>query len=181
MNTWNEKAIISRNIRFRQFHNIEIGDYSIIDDYCYISTKLKLGKFFHIASNCVIAGGKDSLFEAGDFGSLAAGTKVFCSSDDFINDISTCLPEEVNHVKDHLITGDVILNNFVTIGANSVVMPNNVFPEGCCVGANTFVKPKAHLEPWTVYATIDGKFTRVKRRNKDNILRQRDEILKILC
>ena len=35
----------------------EIGDYSIVDDFCYISTRVRIGICSHVASGCSIAGG----------------------------------------------------------------------------------------------------------------------------
>ena len=40
---------------------IEIGDYSRIDDFCVISGKVKLGRNVHIAPHCLVAGGSEGV------------------------------------------------------------------------------------------------------------------------
>jgi acetyltransferase-like isoleucine patch superfamily enzyme len=173
------KPIISPNTRIRHPELFEIGIYSIIDDFCYFSTKVKIGISTHIAACCTVAGGKESQFTCGDFGGLSSGVRVFCSSDDFINDIAGILPTGFSHLKDHLIVGNVVLGNYVTVGANSVVMPNVIIPEGTCIGAMSFVRSNVELEPWSVYAGFP-KLRKIGMRNKDNVLRQVETIKKSL-
>lgn len=170
-------AIVSNNSRLRYPEEFYIDKYSIIDDFCYISSKCTIGKFFHIASNCVIAGGGESNFIAGDFGGLSAGTKCFCWSDDFVNDMGNVLPNFMSNIKNNVLKGDIYLEDFVTIGANSVILPNNHIPEGTCLGALSIVPYGFKFEKWSIYVMKNGKLTKIKERNKDNILKQRDEIL----
>lgn len=169
-------AIISKNSRFR-LDDYVVGKHSVIDDYCYFSTKVEIGDFFHVAPSVTIAGGPSVSFRAGSFGSLSSGVRVFCASDDFINDIGNVLPIWCEGVKDHIIKGDVFLEDAVTIGSNSVVMPNNYFPEGVCIGALSFVPYGFKFEPWSVYAGWP-KLRLIKKRNKDNVLRQIEEVKK---
>lgn len=103
-----------------------IGDDSIVDDYGYFSTRVPIGRCTHIASGCSVAGGQDRLFSIGDFCSLSSGVKIWCTSDDFVNDLVTIIPQDAAQVKTHLITGDVTLENYTAVGANSVVMPRNI-------------------------------------------------------
>src|ERR1019366_5703301 len=99
------------------------------------STQINIGYCSHISNNCTVAGGKNLLFKIGKYGSLAAGVRIFCASDDFVNDAAVLFPNNLNHLKTHTITGDVILGDYVTIGANTVVMPNQSIPDGVTVGA----------------------------------------------
>ena len=168
------KPIISPNIRVRCPESFEIGKYSIIDDFCYFSTKVKVGKCSHIASGCSIAGGKERQFVLGDYSSLSSGVKIWCSSDDFINDVVTIIPPGLGKIKNHLITGDVILENYTAVGANSVIMPCNHIPEGTVIGALSFVPPNYQFKPWSVYAGIPIRY--IKPRNRENIITQVAEI-----
>jgi acetyltransferase-like isoleucine patch superfamily enzyme len=167
------QPIISKNTRIR--YDYSVGNYSIIDDFCYISVKLKIGDFFHIAPHVTIAGGKNCNFIGGSFGGLSSGVKIFCASDDFINDLANILPNFCSDIKNNVIKGDVVLEDAVTIGSNSVIMPNNHIPIGTCIGAMSFVPTNFKFEPWTVYAGYP-KLKIIKKRNKDNILRQIDTI-----
>lgn len=167
------QSIISPNTRIR--YGYQIGIHSIIDDFCYISTQFVIGDFVHIASNCTIAGGNKVKFTHMGFGSLASGVKVFCGTDDFVNDLAVVLPKELCEIKDHIRYGNVLLSKYVTVGANSVIMPNNYIPEGTCIGALSFVPSNFDFEPWSIYAGYP-KLKLIKKRNKENVLKQVEEI-----
>src|SRR3989338_395879 len=139
--------IISPNIRVRHPEAWVVGDGSIVDDFCYFSTKVRIGRFAHIASGCSVAGGGEYTFTLGDYSSLSSGVKVWCASDDFVNDVVTILPPEWGAIKEHLITGDVTCGPLTAVGANSVVMPRNIIPEGTVIGAVSFVPPGFSFEP----------------------------------
>lgn len=164
------KPIVSANCRIRHPEHLSIGAYSIIDDYCYFSTKVRIGKCSHIASGCSIAGGKERQFILGDYSSVSSGVKIWCTSDDFTNDVVTIIPEKAGDVKDHLIRGDVTVGDMCAIGANSVVMPENTIPDGTVIGALSLIPTAFKFKPWSVYAGIPVKF--IKKRNKKNVLRQ---------
>lgn len=164
------KAIISPHTRIRHPQHFEIGSYSIVDDFCYISTRVRIGVCSHIASGCSIAGGMARLFTLGDFCSLSAGVRIWCTSDDFASDIVCILPPGAEHVKQHLIEGDVTLGNYTAVGSNAVVMPDNYVPEGTVIGALSYVPPRFSLEPWSVYAGIPVR--RVGDRSRSSVLEQ---------
>jgi acetyltransferase-like isoleucine patch superfamily enzyme len=164
------KPIISPHARIRHPQEFEIGDYSIVDDFSYFSTRVRIGVCSHIASGCSIAGGRDRLFSLGDFCSLSSGVKIWCTSDDFTNDIVTIVPEGAGDIKQHAISGDVIFADCTAAGANTVVMPDNHVPEGTVIGALSFVPARFSFEPWTVYAGIPIR--RIGDRNRDAVLAQ---------
>jgi acetyltransferase-like isoleucine patch superfamily enzyme len=166
--------IVSPNSRIRHPDDFEIGPNSIVDDYCYFSTRVRIGDWSHIASGCSVAGGRERLFSLGDFSSVSSGAKIWCASDDFVNDVVALLPPELDDVKENLIVGDVALGDYTAIGANSVVMPRQEIPEGCAVGSLSFVPPAFAFEPWSVYAGVPIKL--VKRRNRDSVLRQVERV-----
>jgi acetyltransferase-like isoleucine patch superfamily enzyme len=164
------KARISPNCRIRHREHFAIGDDSIVDDYCYFSTTVRIGRSTHIASGCSVAGGAARVFEIGDFSSLSSGVKIWCTSDDFANDLVTIIPDGCEQVKTHLISGDVFLGDYTAVGSNSVVMPDNRMPEGTVIGALSFVPVRYTFEPWTVYAGVPVRI--VGRRNRKNVLEQ---------
>lgn len=161
-----KNVIIGKSVRIRQPQFCSIGDDSIIDDFTYISTKLKMGLNSHIASNVTIGGGKDFTFVLGDLCGISAGVTIWCASDDYINDLIGTQDKQIKK----MITGDVIMNNFTGIGANSVIMPNVVFSEGAAVGALSLIRPNTVLEPWMFYVGIPAK--PIRKRNKEDILLQ---------
>jgi acetyltransferase-like isoleucine patch superfamily enzyme len=162
--------IISSHIRVRHPEHFVVGADSIVDDFCYFSTRVRIGRASHVASGCSIAGGVSFQFTLGDYSSLSSGVKVWCTSDDFVNDIVTIIPAAAGSVKTHLIEGDVSVGHFTAVGSNSVVMPGNEIPEGTVIGALSFVPPRFAFEPWSVYAGAPIRL--VGRRNRVNVLSQ---------
>lgn len=171
--------IISKNVRVRHPEHFVIGEGSIVDDFCYFSTQVVVGRFSHIANGCSVAGGATRKFTLGDFSSLSAGVKIWCTSNDFVNDLISIMPPGVDDIGDHKIFGDVSLGNLTGVGSNSVIMPHNEIPEGVAIGALAFVPPSYSFEPWTVYAGTP--IEPVKKRNRDNVLRQVERIEKTLA
>jgi len=164
------KAIVSSNTRIRCPEEFVIGEDSIVDDYCYFSTKVRIGRGTHIASGCSIAGGRNHQFEIGDFCSLSSGVKIWCTSDDFVNDLVTIIPQGLEQVKTHLISGDVVFGNYTAVGANSVVMPKNIVPVGTVIGALSFVPADFDFRPWSVYAGVPVRI--IGARNRDSVMEQ---------
>jgi acetyltransferase-like isoleucine patch superfamily enzyme len=172
------KPIVSSNTRIRHPETFVIGEDSIVDDYCYFSTKVRIGRCTHIASGCSVAGGADMQFEIGDFSSLSSGVKIWCTSDDFVNDLVTIIPPDVEQVKKHLIRGNVTFGHFTAVGSNSVVMPDNHIPEGAVLGALSFAPAKFEFRPWCVYAGIPLRF--VCPRNREGVLEQVEKLTALL-
>lgn len=162
--------IISPNIRVRNPEHFVVGDDSIVDDFCYFSTRVRIGRASHVASGCSVAGGPAHEFTLGDYSSLSSGVKIWCVSDDFVNDLVTIIPAAAGHVKTHLIEGDVHIGNFTAVGSNAVVMPGNDIPEGTVIGALSFVPPRFSFEPWSVYAGTPIRL--IGRRNRENVIAQ---------
>jgi acetyltransferase-like isoleucine patch superfamily enzyme len=167
-------AIISANIRVRHPDHFEVGDHSIVDDFCYFSARVKIGVCSHIASGCSIAGGREQLCTIGDFTSLSSGVKIWCASDDFVNDIVTIIPPGMENPKNHIIAGHVTLGNYTAVGSNSVIMPRNTIPEGTVIGALSFVPADFEFEPWSVY--VGTPIRLAKKRNKRNVLEQVEKL-----
>jgi len=172
------KPIVSANTRIRHPEDFVIGEDSIVDDFCYFSTKVRIGRCTHIASGCSVAGGADMQFEIGDFCSLSSGVKIWCTSDDFVNDLVTIIPSGLEQVKEHLIRSDVTFGNYTAVGSNSVVMPNRLIPEGTVLGALSFAPAGFEFQPWSVYAGTPIRF--VRPRNKEKVLEQARKLTAML-
>lgn len=156
------------NIRVRYPEYFIIGYHSIIDDFSYFSTKVRIGIHSHIAASCVIAGGKGHQFTLGDFGSIASGTKIYCGSNDFVNDLVILAPEI--DIGMCMCSGDVTIEDYCGVGTNSVIMPGNTIPEGTVIGGLSWVPAYFKLDPWSVYAGIPVK--KIGDRNKDRVMKQ---------
>lgn len=164
------KPIVSSSSRIRHQGHFVIGEDSIVDDFCYFSTKVRIGQCTHIASGCSVAGGADMQFQIGDFCSLSSGVKIWCTSDDFVNDLVTIIPPDLEQIKNHLMRGDVTLDHYTAVGSNSVIMPGNYLPEGTAIGALSFVPPAFEFRPWSVYVGAPIRF--LQPRNQRNVMEQ---------
>ncbi len=168
------RAIVSPNVRIRCPKSFAVGARTIIDDYCYFSTRIEIGRCCHVASGCSVAGGREHLFRLGDFSSLSSGVKIWCASDDFVNDLVTIIPPDVERaagaIKKRLIRGDVTIGAMTAVGSNAVIMPGNDIPEGTVIGALSFVPSFSRLRAWSVYAGIPVR--RVGARNRRAVLEQ---------
>ncbi len=160
-------------------NNLELGQYIIlkkpelltignncrIADYCRISCEAEIGDYVEIAPYTSIAGGGGKYkFIMKGYSSLSAGVKIWLSSNDYVNELVT---HAVPNVRE--IMGNVTMEKYTGIGANSVVMPNNHIPEGVTIGALSFVPENYHFEEWTVYA--GAPIRPIKKRNKEQVLK----------
>lgn len=170
--------MISNQIRLRHPDFLHVGDFSIVDDFCYLSTRVEIGFCSHLASSCTVAGGKAYLFKLGDFSSISAGSRIWCSSNDYAEDLVVCLPVKLPDFELKESTGDVIFESYTGLGANSVVMPNNRIPEGSVIGALSFVPEAFDFEPWTVYAGCPIR--PLRKRNREVILKRAECLRKKL-
>jgi acetyltransferase-like isoleucine patch superfamily enzyme len=159
--------IVSANIRVRVPEHLIVGQDSIIDDFCYISTRLTIGRGTHIASGCSIAGGAEFHCRIGDFCSLSSGVRVWCASNDFVNDLIVIVPDGI---ATSAAEGDVEIGNYSGVGANSVILPDNHLPEGTAIGALSLVTAGFKFEPWTVYAGIPIR--PIRKRNRERVMEQ---------
>ena len=48
--------IVSPNVRVRYPDTFEVGEHSIVDDYCYFATRVRIGACSHVANNCSTGG-----------------------------------------------------------------------------------------------------------------------------
>jgi acetyltransferase-like isoleucine patch superfamily enzyme len=164
------KPIISPNTRIRHPKIFKVSRGVIVDDFCYFSTQVAIGTGSHIASGCSVAGGPKLHFRLGKYCSLSSGVKIWCASNDFVNDIVVITPQGMKPYKDGMITGDVTIDDYCAVGANSVIMPGNHILEGTVIGALSFVPANFKFKPWSVYA--GNPIRLLKPRNKKNVLAQ---------
>jgi len=139
---------------------IELGDFSRIDDFCVISGRVAIGKYVHIAPFCLVAGGEKGIF-MDDFSGLAYGVQVFSQSDDYSGRTLTN-PTVSDKFKSERKAA-IRIGRHVIIGASSMVFPGVDLAEGCSVGAMTLVNKST--QPWGIY--VGNPARRVKDRKKD--------------
>ena len=152
---------ISDKADIKRFDLMSVGSHVSIDSFTYISTKLTIGDWVHIAPFVSIIGGCESECHIGALSGLASGTRIICGSIDFMNStICSFAPKR----KD--VIGSVVLEPLTGTGSNSIVMPNIRMAIGSVLGAGSVLMEDT--KPWGLYVGNPARF--VKYRNKEAIL-----------
>lgn len=153
-----DNVLISRKASFYSPETISLGSNVRIDDFCILSGQIEIGNFVHISAYSAIYARE--LVKLMDYSGISPRVSIFSASDDFGGDflIGPMAPEETTR----FISGPVLLERFVQIGASSVILPNLTIKEGSVVGAMSLVNKD--LEAWGIYAGIPVK--RMKDRKK---------------
>lgn len=149
---------ISRLARFYGDDNISIGDNVRIDDFCILSGNINIGSNVHISAFCSLHGRTG--IEIGDFAGLSPRVTIFSETDDFSGEhlIGPMVPIELRGV----VSGKVIISNFVQVGAGSVVMPGVILDVGCAVAALSFVSNS--FNPWQIVGGVPAKAIKERKR-----------------
>lgn len=149
--------------------NIKFGKNIIIDDFVVINTvkELTIKDNCHISMFSSITGGETCIL--GEFTTIAMGCHLLTGSDDYIGSGfgNPTIAEEYRKVK----RAPIVLENFVRIGANSVILPGVTIGEGATIGAGSIVTRS--LAPWGVY--LSNK--RIRDRDKHGVLKSYGEFL----
>lgn len=168
------KNVLIRDwVRFVRPENIIFGNNVMVDDFVLLSggggeALTRIGDYVHIACFSSITGGGGVTLE--DFSGISPGCRLFSETDDYIHGalMNPTVPPEF-HVQ---IIKPIVLKQFVTLGANCVVLPGVTIGEGAVVGACSLVIKD--LEPWTVNVGVPAR--PIKMRDRDEVLRRAAEL-----
>ena len=166
----NKGVTVYEHTRIEGQQNIEFGIYVLIDDFVFLiaNTTMRIGSHTHIGMFTSIVA-NEAPFGMGDCSSIAAGCRIFTSTDDLAGNAFG--NPTVNKKYRSIKNGPITIDRLAIIGANSVILPNVHIGEGTVVGAGSVVTK--NLDPWGVY--IGNK--RIKDRSKDQILDIYDNFL----
>lgn len=151
---------------------IEIGDYSRIDDFCALSGNIKIGRNVHIAIHSAVIASQEPIVIS-DFAGLAFGCLLFSSSDDYSGESLTNPTVPVEFKK--IAHGSISLGRHVILGARTVVMPGVNIGEGSATGAGTLLNKS--VDGWGIYIGAPGR--KVKDRSKTLLSLELDFLSKI--
>ena len=145
---------ISRNALLINPQSITIGNDVRIDAFAVLTAskkKFSIGSNVHLGMHCFINGSYG--FEIKNFSSISSGCKIFSSSDDYSGNFlfSPTIPKKYTKPKNK----KVLIEKFVNIGANSVVLPGVIIKEGSAIGALSLVNK--NLNSWEIYFGIPAK------------------------
>jgi len=159
-------AIIGKTVRIRKPARVSIGDYSILDDFTYISCGLTVGDYTHIGASSTLIGGEAHI-TIGDFVNIAPGCRLVAATNDSVGGglVGPAIPPEFASKS---ILDNITIADHALFGADTVVLPGTHVPEGVSTGAMTLLTPKLDLKPWTLYVGIPAR--PLKRRESREIL-----------
>lgn len=149
----------------------KIGSHCAIDGFFWCTTALEMGDYVHIGPHVSIIGGADALVKMGNFSSLAAGCRVIAGTDNYNGD-GFQVPMVPEQYRDSTTIKPVIIENYVGVGTNVVILPGVKLAEGSVIAANGLVREDT--EPWIIYA--GDPLRPVKRRKRDTILKAAEEM-----
>lgn len=160
-----KNVIIGKTVRIRKPEECVIGDNTIIDDFAYISCPIEVGKNCHIASHVSISGGAGK-FIMGNYSTISNHCSIHCASSDY-SEVSLDLPSVPKDFQFGGEVNDVVIEEFVTIGAHSCLLPGVVAKKGSACGAHSLIKK--NMEEWSLYVGVPAK--KIKIRNNDKFLK----------
>ena len=88
----------------------------------------------------------------GDYSTLSAHVSVHCGSSEY-RKLSLDLPSVPKNLQFGGEIRDVVIGDFVVVGAHSCILPGTKIPKGSAYGAYTLIKDK-ELKPYHLYAGI---------------------------
>lgn len=164
-------TIVSQAIRWRYPEKCSVGDYSIIDDFCYISCALSVGRFSHIAANCTFLGGGMKV-QIGDFVNVGPGCRIASASHSYATGglSGPTIPKKWRGVS---IAEVVTIRDHCLLGAQTVVLPGVYLPVGVASGAFTLFTSKQQYRPWTLYVGVPARPVRIRESHKILIAAER--------
>jgi|GEM_PF-3829182 len=149
--------------------NVEIDQGCHIDTYVNILGGAKghgyvrIGKYVHVTSNCVLAGRGG--ITIGDYAGIAAGSKIYSATQHHTNpetssagllSMSAAAPPEMQYV----IEKPVQVDDYAFVGVGSVVMPGVRIGKGAVIGACSMVS--SDVPPFAIAVGVPAKI--VKQR-----------------
>jgi galactoside O-acetyltransferase len=160
-----KNVLIDKNVIIPFPHNIEIGNNVRIDTMCILSSGIKgniiIKNNVHIAPFNLIYCADNFKIVLDDHTGLSAGCKLYGKTGNY--DGKYLLNPTHNEKDTEVISGDIILNKFASIGTDSILLPGSIIPIGTVLGAKSLYTAKYSLIDWSIYAGIPIKF--IKKRN----------------
>ena len=161
-----KNVLIDANVIIPFPHNVEIGNDVRIDTMCILSSGTKgniiIKNNVHISPFNLLycADNHKIVFE--NHTSASAGCKLYGKTNYYDGSFlinPTHSPEDAP-----VYGGDIILNKFTALGAESILFPGSIIPIGTVLGTKSLYLGKHPLDEWSVYAGAPIKF--IKKRSR---------------
>jgi acetyltransferase-like isoleucine patch superfamily enzyme len=163
---YGRNILISKNCVIINPQYITIGNNIRIDAFAVLTAskkKIIIGSNVHIGVSCYINGSYG--FQIKNFSSISSGCRIFTSSDDYSGNFlfSPTVPKKYTKP----LNKKIIIEKFVNIGANSVILPGVKISEGSAIGALSLVTKS--LKSWGIYFGIPVKKIGVREKKIINL------------
>lgn len=156
-----ESVLIDRTSHIIGVENLSLGSHVRIDANTIIvaSGPVRIGSFVHVAANCYLEGRAG--IELADFCNLSSYVSLHSVSDDFSGRSLTnpMTPEALKT----LVTGAIVLERHVAVGAKSTLLPGVQVGEGGVVGAHSLVRE--NVLAWQIVAGVPARPIRERARD----------------
>lgn len=165
-----KNVLISKKTSIYGAQNMEIGNNVRIDDYCFLSGRIKLHNYIHISAYSLLVGGSEGI-EMEDFSGLSSKVTIYAVTDDYSGKYMTnpTVPEKyTNH-----ISKKVYLKKHSIVGTGSTILPGVTLEEGVAIGAMSLVKKS--IKEWKIAIGTPAK---VIMDRKNDILKLEKEMKK---
>ncbi|MFA6939908.1 MAG: acyltransferase [Clostridiaceae bacterium] len=149
-----KNVLISKKTSIYLPELITIGNNVRIDDFVFLSGDITLENNIHIAPYSLLIGGSDgSGIVMKNYSGLSSHVTIYSISDDYSGEFMTnpTIPAQYTNVK----KGRVILQEYVIVGAASVILPGVEIGEGAAVGAMSMVTKS--LPNWKICRGIPAR------------------------
>jgi acetyltransferase-like isoleucine patch superfamily enzyme len=147
-------VFISSNVEIRRPHLVTIGRHVAIDSGFYLTTQAEIGSYVHIGPYVTCIGGELGKLTVGNFSTIAAGARIICLGEEHLG-WGLVGPKIPKMYSDRKIGGEVILQDYVSIGTSAIVFPGVTMKEGSVLGAGSVLTMDA--QPWTIYVGNPAK------------------------
>lgn len=149
-----ENVLISKMVSIYLPEIISIGNNVRIDDFVILSGEITLGDNIHIAPYSALIGGAGGAgIVMKNYSGLSSRVTIYSISDDYSGEFMTnpTIPSNYTNVK----KGRVVIQEYVIVGATSVILPNVEIGEGTAVGAMSMVTKS--LPEWKICRGIPAR------------------------
>lgn len=162
-----ENVYIGNNTIFTNPGAVHLGDRVRIDPLSLITTGLEVGNNVQICSHTVLGGGGQHTIHLGDWTFIGYGSKLFCASEDYSGKHG---PVNEYWGSNKIHRGDITFGDYSGVASDVVVMPGIELPEGCRIGAKSFVYSDENLREYSIFLYKNNKLEYHNAVDRDSML-----------
>ncbi len=153
-----EDVVVGQPVVIRYPELVRVGKHVAIDAFFYCTTALELGDYVHIGPHVSVIGGREALLRMGHFTNIAAGGRIVCASDSF-QGLGLIGPGPVipPQFRDQVHCEPVVMEDFVNLGSNCVVLPGCHLSQGTVLAAGALLPSGTRTRPWTIYRGVPAR------------------------